>query len=250
MEKKNNNGLLVGLLLGLVIALVVVIGLFATETISFTKTTADNKKTSENNKTEQEKVLSEQEALKIGKELYDKATKVYEKWKLLPYCGEYTSNDKTVTFNSGSMMYESKFKDLEELKKYLATFLSNEIINSYIKEEAVTDLSILDTPGKEYTNYAIKDGKLYCRLNSGKGWLSRYLNNYDIKINTVKNDMVIYDVKLAYVNDYTASQTDSKCTYGSKISDCSESQIEYVDTKFIIKKINENWIVTDYVLHE
>ena len=61
--------------------------------------------------------------------------------------------------------------------------------------------------------------------------------------------MIIYDVKLTNVNEYVATQTDSKCTYGSKTSDCSEEQIEYQDTKFIIKKINDTWVVTDYTLH-
>lgn len=251
MEKKKNSGMLVGILIGLVIALLVGVGLFATGTIGFkTDVNADNGQTSENNLAEESNIISEQEAITKGKELYEKATKVYETWQLLPYCGERSNDEKTITFKSGSSMYESNYKDLEELKNYLATFLSNEIINSHIKETAITDSSILDTTGKEYTNYLIKDGKLYCRSNTGKGWLSRYLDSYDIKVNTIKNDIIIYDVKLANVNEYTATQTDSKCTYGSKISDCSENQIEYVDTKFIIKKINENWKVTDYVLHD
>lgn len=48
MEKKNNNGLLVGILIGIIILLLVVIVLFATGTISF-KTTTNNKQTSDKN---------------------------------------------------------------------------------------------------------------------------------------------------------------------------------------------------------
>ena len=248
MEKKNNNGMMVGLLMGIIIMLGVGIALFATGTIGF-KTTTDNEQTSGNDYAKKSNTLSEQEAIAKGKELYEKTTKVYETWRLLPYCGERSNDEKIITFKSGSSMYESKYKNLEELKKYLATFLSDEIIDNHIKETAITDASILDTPGQAYTDYLIKDGKLYCRTNTGKGWISRYLNSYDLKVNTIKSDIIIYNVKLAYVNEYTASQTDSKCTYGSKISDCSENQIEYVDTKFIIQKINETWKVTDYVLN-
>ena len=253
MDKKNNSGMLVGILIGIIIMLVVCIGLFVTGTVSFKSTTTDNKQTSNNEQNSEANTLSEQEALNIGKELYDKATTVHETWQLLPYCGvssEELNNKKIENIGKASRMYESDFKDLNELKEYLATFLSTEIINQHIKEEAITDLSILDQDNKEYTDYAIKDGKLYCRFNTGKGWLSRYLNNYDMKVNTIKNDLIIYDVKLANVAEYVATQTNSKCTYGGKISDCKENEIEYVDTKFIIKKVNDNWIVTDYKLHD
>ena len=55
MEKKNNNGILVGVLIGLVIAIIVVVGLFATGTISFkSTTTADNGQSSENQDSIQE----------------------------------------------------------------------------------------------------------------------------------------------------------------------------------------------------
>ena len=47
MEKKNNNGMMVGLLMGIIIMLGVGIALFATGTIGF-KTTTDNEQTSGN----------------------------------------------------------------------------------------------------------------------------------------------------------------------------------------------------------
>ena len=53
MEKKNNNGVLIGLLIGIIIMLLVFIGLFATNTISFnTKETTMNNQTKENNQSE------------------------------------------------------------------------------------------------------------------------------------------------------------------------------------------------------
>ncbi len=243
---------MVGIIIGIVIGIIIGDLSCAAGIIGYkpNTTTTNNGQASGNSVTEENDTISEQEAITKGKELYDKATKVYETWQLLPYCGERVTNEKTVNFKSGSTMYESNYKNLEELKNYLSTFLSEEIINSHIKETAITDETILDTPGKEYTNYLVKDGKLYCRSNSGKGWLSRYLDNYEIKVNTIKDDIIIYDVKLANVSEYTATQTNSKCTYDSKISDCKENEIEYVDTKFIIKKINDNWVVTDYTLHD
>ena len=251
METKNNGGLLIGILIGIIIVLLVVTALFATGTFEFkTKITNDAKQTNDKITVEENDELSDEEdVLAIGKELYDKATKVFETWQLLPYCGERPTDGKILSFKSGSIMYETNFKNLDELKKYLASFLSDKIINSRINEQPITDVSILDNPEKAYTNYLITDGKLYCRSNTGKGWLSRYLNSYDMQVDTIKDDIVKFDVKIANVNEKVALQSDSKCTYGSKISDCTDEQIEYVNTKFIIKKVNNNWVVTDYTLH-
>lgn len=253
MEKKDNR-ILVGILMGLVISLFVVVGLFVMGIINFKLIATDEEHqndTSENIK--EDNILSQDEAVKLGRELYDKATEVYETWQLLPYCGvsvHEIQNKEIVDFGKASKMYESEFKNMNELKDYLATFLSDEIINQHINEEAITDLSILDQDYKEYTNYVISSDKLFCRVNTGKGWLSRYLDNYEITTNTIKNDIIIYNVKLANVTEAVAMEVDSKCTYGSKITDCNANQIEYVETKFIIKKINSNWIVTDYTLHD
>ena len=55
MEKKNNNGVLIGLLIGIIIMLLVFVGLFATNTISFnTKETSTPNQTTENNSETQE----------------------------------------------------------------------------------------------------------------------------------------------------------------------------------------------------
>ena len=49
MEKKNNNGVLIGILIGIIIMVLIVIGLFATNTISFnTKKTSTNNQEKEN----------------------------------------------------------------------------------------------------------------------------------------------------------------------------------------------------------
>lgn len=244
-NEKKSNGTLVGILIGIIIMLLVFVGLFVTGTIKF-----NIKMVSDSNKSSGNYTLSEQEALSIGKELYDKATKVFETWRLLPYCGERPNDGKTMSFKSGCMMYETNYKDLEELKSYLATFLSNDIINSKINEQPITDMSLLDNLDNTYTNYLIKDDKLYCRSNTGKGWLSRYLNSYDMEVDSIKDDVIKFKVKIANVSEKVALQSNSKCSYGSKISDCSDDQIEYVDTKFVIKRMNGNWVVTDYVLHD
>ena len=55
MEKKNNNGVLVGVLIGIIVMLLVFVGLFVTNTISFnTKETTMNNQTKENNLEKQE----------------------------------------------------------------------------------------------------------------------------------------------------------------------------------------------------
>ena len=53
MEKKNNNGVLIGLLIGIIIMVLIVVGLFATNTISFnTKETSTTNQEKENKEVE------------------------------------------------------------------------------------------------------------------------------------------------------------------------------------------------------
>ena len=70
MEKKNNNGILIGLLIGIIIMLLVFIGLFTTNTISFnTKETDNNNQQNQNeNSTNEENNISNQTNNDIEKE--------------------------------------------------------------------------------------------------------------------------------------------------------------------------------------
>ena len=96
---KNNNGKIIGGLIVIIIILSVFCILFATNTLELNsiKVKGDDKSKQNNlveNKDKQTEleVVSDTEALTLGKDLYDKATEVYSTWVLTPYCG-YGSNE-------------------------------------------------------------------------------------------------------------------------------------------------------------
>ena len=60
MEKKNNNGVLIGLLIGIIIMLLVFVCLFATNTISFNNKEVTNNQTKENTRENNEEKSSKQ----------------------------------------------------------------------------------------------------------------------------------------------------------------------------------------------
>ncbi len=55
MEKKNNNGILIGLLIGIIVILLIVVGLFATNTISLNTKEVNNNNQAEKNDNQQKK---------------------------------------------------------------------------------------------------------------------------------------------------------------------------------------------------
>ena len=140
--------------------------------------------------------LTDEEAIDIGKQLYNKATEAYEVWELLPYCGSFNQSldRETIELDDAAMdkgtYYYSGFSTLNDLKNELRTYLSEEIINSKITKEAITDTSLLKDIA--YNDYVELNGKLYCRNFSGKGWISRYLNDYEITSLIVPNTVTRY----------------------------------------------------------
>ena len=265
MKDENMKGKMKNILLIVLILIVVVlIILFVTGIISFNKVVNNNSNGKENNI-----ILSETDAIEIGEELYDKVTEIYSVWVLRPYCGydvnSDTTNLKKETFgnsgNGNSLYYESQFTSLDELKNYLSEYLSDKIINDNVKEiyqlngetyyKYVTDISLLSSsdPHYSYVDYVLKDNKLYCRLEVGKGWLNnKYLNEYSLKVSDITEDKVVFTVTSTYINDETLN-SESTCNFENP-NNCSESDKEYKDTEFVIEKVDNNWIVTSYILHE
>lgn len=248
MEKKSNKGIII-LMIIIIVILAVLCVLFATNTITFNHKEIKNEiENQENTSTVSDKstTLSLIEATTLGKDLYDKATEIYSTWKLLPYCGysDEIYNQKSVELKPGTgiISYESMFSNLKELKEYLSKYLSKEIIDSQIKEEAITDINELN----DYTDYVIYNNKLYCRQNSGKGWISSYLKKYDIKPNDITDNKITYTITSYYAKDI------DKCDGNGDLNiyNCPEENIETKDTNFTIEKVNNNWIVTEYNLHE
>ena len=227
--KKKNNGIII--LMGIIIIMLIVLCvLFATNTIKFNDEVINNQTSSQG---KEENKITETEASTLGKDLYDKATEIYSVWYLLPYCGystEEISGRETVKFeDDGIEFYESKYSSISELKSELANYFSEDIINSKV-----------DSYDSTYF-YKTENNKLYCRQTPGKGWLSSYLEKYDIKVSNIEENKVTYTITSYYAKDI------NKC---NNIDDCAKDDIETRDTNFTIEKVNNNWIVTDYTLHE
>lgn len=213
------------------------------------------------------KVLSNEEALAEGKRLYDKVTDIYEISVLVPYCGidpyEYYEPDKRNEIKElgdsalgNGEYYKSNFSSLDDLKKYLTQWLSEELVNKKVVKQRefddgtisynyVEDLSLLR--GKEeysYIDYVLKDNALYCRLQTGKGWLTHY-RSYEMKVDSITENKIVYTITNEYI------KADSACWQHEDEVDCKKEDLEYKDTKFTIERnASGNFVVTDYTLHE
>lgn len=175
----------------------------------------------------------------------DKANKFYEDNQTLVYCGE-TDGTKTVKIETDGKTFDgqyakSKFKSLEELKKYVLTFLDESLIK--VKFE----LGDIDNP-KMYDNYFEIDGNLYCRNYSGKGWMTYYTGNYDIEIENETDDKITGRIVYEYINDEKLTD-DSKCSI-SNLDSCPNSIFKYELGDFTIVKESGNYVIRDIDFHK
>ena len=133
------------------------------------------------------------------KEIIDKANEYYEKTMVMPYCGN-TTDVKDITFKNddGSTFtgeyVKSEYKNIDEIKSYLATFASSSLFKTDLK------LSDINNP-KQYDDYYEIDGNLYCRNYSGKGWKSNYTGNYNIEITSSSDNKYLVNISYEYLND-------------------------------------------------
>ena len=179
--------------------------------------------------------------IKTAKEVIDKANNYYENSVLKAYCGENPGETKTIEYNENGNSFKgyyvkSEYKNLEELKKHLLTFLDESLIK--------TELKLSDINNKRmYDDYYEIDGNLYCRNYSGKGWLTRYTGNYDIEITNSSDSRISGNIVYEYLTE------DSSCDV-KNLSKCSNSNFKYELGKFNIDKVDNNYVVTKIDFHE
>ena len=131
---------------------------------------------------------------------------------------------------------KSEYKNLEELKKHLLTFLDESLIK--------TELKLSDINNKRmYDDYYEIDGNLYCRNYSGKGRLTRYTGNYDIEIINSSDSRISGNIVYEYLTE------ESSCDV-KNLSKCSNSNFKYELGKFNIDKVDNNYVVTKIDFHE
>lgn len=263
--KENNNKNMIILLMGVIIIILLVLGtLFATNVITFTNKASTNNQETTNQNIEQESpsnTLTNEEIISIGKKLYDKATEVYETEMLYPYCGFFYKEmanrpqKKYDDIATGTgIYYDSGFKNLDELKEYLKKYFSKDLVdNKIVTDYAIEDLSLLGKEGYAYTNYIIDDGKLYCRSFAGKGWMNAiYLYEYDMIITNIEETKITFTIQSKYISDETYQKimnNQTECNVDNK-DKCSDNDITIKDSTFIIEKSNDNWVVSNFTLHE
>lgn len=168
------------------------------------------------------KLEIEKKVLKDTKSIIDKALEYYKVNTTGVYCGN-TSGSKIMAFSNGmtGKYVKSEFKDIEELKNYVLSFLDEKLID--VKFE----LSDIDN-SKYYDNYYEIDGSLYCRNYVGTGVNSYYTGNYDIEITSYSDNKTIVNISYQYINK------DSDCMLDD-ISNCKRSDFVYEIGKVVIE---------------
>ena len=175
------------------------------------------------------------------KELIGKANDYFENNILKSYCGHTDGTKKTIEYTKDNMTMtgeyvKSEYKTLEELKKYLLSFLDESLIKP--------KLELSDIDNKEYyDDYYEIEGNLYCRNYAGKGWRSLYTGNYNFKVDEDTDDKMVVSISYQYLNE------ESSCNI-KDLSDCSSSNYNYRLGKINISKKDGNYIITKMDFHD
>lgn len=251
MEKKNNSGLYIFL----VILILIVIGLGGY--IVYDKVLNKNDINNSNDDLVEE-VLSQKEATTITNDLVKKAIEIYEGNILFPYCGETDDNDilEFKIDGNDSRYVASMFNSLVDLKSYLANYLSSNLANEIVTED-VSDINNLEY----YSNYIEKEGKLYCRRHTGKGYLTYYTGNYNIENLEIEKDKISGNIIYEHLKDYDSNSKNAcieefDAYNGGKkekfdSAKCESSQLKEEKQKVVITKNNDNnWVLEEFTLHE
>ena len=129
------------------------------------------------------------------RELVDKALDYYQNSVLKAYCGN-SDDVKMIEFDNNMVgeYVKSEYKNIDELKGYLYSFLDKSLVKVEPK------LSDYDKK-KYYDDYYEIDGSLYCRNYSGKGWITYYTGNYDIEITNYNDNIITANIAYQYVNE-------------------------------------------------
>ena len=143
------------------------------------------------------------------------------------YCGK-TNDTKNVMFDddvSGEYV-KSDYKTLDELKKYVLSFLDESLIDNKL------ELSDVNKP-KYNDNYYEIDGNLYCRNYSATGVSEIKTGNYDIEIVSNVDNKIIVNVAYEYIAETSDCALDN-------LKECNKSDFIYNISKITI----QNGVIT------
>ena len=160
-------------------------------------------------------LLTNDEALSVSKELVKKYFEYNH--ALGPYCGEINGQDylsfgsyETQDFRDYSASVD--FKSIDELKKYFATFMVQDLFPKYLNDGV---------------SYLEKDGKLYCQLShKGPGETYNESKSFYV-INSMDGNKIVVGVIL--ISDVVENVTNTR-----------EGIVE------IVKNSEGNWLISKY----
>lgn len=227
MEKKNNNGVVIMLMGVIIVILAVLCVLFATDTITFNKNINDSNLTNESqtkdesNANKSETVLTNEDALTIIKEVYNKFVK-FDSFSAVEFCGDYESNS-----NGANAWYvkSRQFNSKEDAYNYYNTFVSREIIDKKILE-----LENNHAKSEEFPSAILeKDGSLYC--------IAKAAGKQAVEI---VDDETTYEI---------TEITSSKISFTGSITtrDLYDRLFGPYNIEATIELVNNNWIVTENI---
>ena len=179
------------------------------------------------------------------REVIDKALDFYKSNQILVYCGD-TTETKNIDIVTDGHTFEgeyakSEFKSMDELKKYVLSFLDESLIKINL------EVSDYKNP-KMYDNYYEIDGNLYCRNYSGKGYMTYYTGNYDIEVVNDTESRMDLKIVYEYINDEKVTD-DSDCNV-SNLSACPNSYFKYIIKNITLSKNDGNYKITKMDFYE
>ena len=189
--------------------------------------------------------ITDATSIKKMREVIDKVNKYYDDNQVMVYCGG-TTDSKTIQIKEDGHTFDaqylkSEFKSIEELKKYILTFMDESLIKVKL------EVSDYNNP-KMFDNYYEIDGNLYCRNYSAKGWHNLYTGNYNIEVVSETENIINLRIAYEYLDENKVDENGG-CSL-TNISSCPTSYFKYVIKNATLSRNNGNYIVTKMEFHD
>jgi hypothetical protein len=206
-NKKEKSGVL-GIIL--IILMVVVIGV--TIYVGYKAFTEEDAVEDNNTKEEVKKAMTDEEALKLGEDLYKKG---YEHEFIRPE----------------ELSMEDCKKAYDKAQEYFVKGTKVNYVAAYYRQEADIKYSTLES------NYYNESGALSCKVRLEKT-VDFYINEEPLKVSSNKEKVIVFDKVVHYCDKYTYDNMENR----DDLSKCSK--VVSTTYKFVIEKDNDDWKIS------
>lgn len=237
-EKNKKTTIIITILVIIILILGILVGLLATDTISFTKINNDTKKTNtkeedkkdnKEDKEEENKLLTNDEAKEVIKKSYNKA--ISDFFDAITYCGNITNTtdeESQYFYNKyGNFFIKSaQFKTFKELDNYLKQYATQKLLNENKRYKLN---STNPETGEVIPSYVEKDGYLYCNTwNKGGPGIGEYQENEStFEVNNITEKSITGKIYAAYYDKF------------NNINNTLTIEVEVI-------KENDKWLLNHY----